>query len=156
QEDVGEPAGARSHHRRGLDAPCHLLDRDPGCVVPPAAGGQAPDGSHRRGRRFRARARWRGGSAMTASNAPAVLRLDRVTKRYGSVVAVDALVLEIQQGEFFTLLGPSGSGKSTTLLLIAGFEQLSEGEIYLGDRPLSRVAAHKREIGVVFQSYALF
>ena len=93
---------------------------------------------------------------MSASNAPPALRLDRVSKRYGSVVAVDALMLEIRQGEFFTLLGPSGSGKSTTLLLIAGFEQLSEGEIYLGERPLSRVAAHKREIGVVFQSYALF
>jgi putative spermidine/putrescine transport system ATP-binding protein len=93
---------------------------------------------------------------MSASNAPPALRLDRVTKRYGAITAVDALMLEIEQGEFFTLLGPSGSGKSTTLLLIAGFEQLTEGEIYLGERPLSHVAAHKREIGVVFQSYALF
>jgi len=93
---------------------------------------------------------------MSASNAPPALRLDRVTKRYGAITAVDALMLEIQQGEFFTLLGPSGSGKSTTLLLIAGFEQLTEGEIYLGERPLSHIAAHKREIGVVFQSYALF
>jgi putative spermidine/putrescine transport system ATP-binding protein len=93
---------------------------------------------------------------VTRSNAPPALRLDGVTKRYGAVTAVDMLDLEIQQGEFFTLLGPSGSGKSTTLLLIAGFEQLTSGEIFLGDRPLSRVAAHKREIGVVFQSYALF
>jgi putative spermidine/putrescine transport system ATP-binding protein len=93
---------------------------------------------------------------VTGSNAPPALRLDRVTKRYGAVTAVDAVMLEIRQGEFFTLLGPSGSGKSTTLLLIAGFEQLTGGEIYLGERPLSRVAAHKREIGVVFQSYALF
>jgi spermidine/putrescine ABC transporter ATP-binding subunit len=93
---------------------------------------------------------------VTGSNAPPALRLDRVTKRYGAVTAVDTLMLEIRQGEFFTLLGPSGSGKSTTLLLIAGFEQLTSGEIYLGERPLSHVAAHKRQIGVVFQSYALF
>jgi spermidine/putrescine ABC transporter ATP-binding subunit len=93
---------------------------------------------------------------MSAPNSLPALRLDRVTKRYGAITAVDALVLEIRQGEFFTLLGPSGSGKSTTLLLIAGFEHLTGGEIYLAERPLSRVAPHKREIGVVFQSYALF
>lgn len=86
----------------------------------------------------------------------AALRLDSITKRYGSVMAVDNLNLNIQQGEFFTLLGPSGSGKSTTLLLIAGFEEPTSGELYLEDRPLSRVPAHKRRIGVVFQSYALF
>ena len=84
------------------------------------------------------------------------LRLDGITKRYGSVTAVDNLTLHIRQGEFFTLLGPSGSGKSTTLLLIAGFEEATSGEVYLEDRPLSRVPAHKRQIGVVFQSYALF
>jgi len=90
------------------------------------------------------------------SRPAAALRLDRVQKRYGPVTAVDDLSLVINEGEFFTLLGPSGSGKSTTLLLIAGFEQLTAGEIYLGDRPLSQVPAHKRRIGVVFQSYALF
>jgi putative spermidine/putrescine transport system ATP-binding protein len=88
--------------------------------------------------------------------APAALRLDRVTKQYGPITAVAALTLEIRRGEFFTLLGPSGSGKSTTLLLIAGFEHLTSGEIYLGERPVSQVPAHKRQIGVVFQSYALF
>jgi putative spermidine/putrescine transport system ATP-binding protein len=94
---------------------------------------------------------------MTASiNSPAALRLDRVTKKYGPITAVDALTLEIHQGEFFTLLGSSGSGKSTTLLLIAGFERLTSGEVYLGERPLSLMPAHKRQIGVVFQSYALF
>jgi len=91
---------------------------------------------------------------MTESTAS--LRLDRITKRYGSVMAVDNLNLDIRQGEFFTLLGPSGSGKSTTLLLIAGFEEPTSGELYLEGRPLSRIPAHKRQIGVVFQSYALF
>jgi spermidine/putrescine ABC transporter ATP-binding subunit len=85
-----------------------------------------------------------------------VLRLAGITKRYGPVTAVADLNLDIYQGEFFTLLGPSGSGKSTTLLLIAGFETMTEGEVYLGGRPLSRVPAHKRQIGVVFQNYALF
>jgi ABC-type Fe3+/spermidine/putrescine transport system ATPase subunit len=84
------------------------------------------------------------------------LRLDRVTKRYGSVAAVTGLSLDIRSGEFFTLVGPSGSGKSTTLLLIAGFEELSDGALYLDGRSLAGVPPHKRHIGVVFQSYALF
>jgi putative spermidine/putrescine transport system ATP-binding protein len=84
------------------------------------------------------------------------LRLDGVTKRYGALAAVTDLSLEILSGEFFTLVGPSGSGKSTTLLLIAGFEALTSGEIYLGDLALSGIPPHRRQIGVVFQSYALF
>jgi putative spermidine/putrescine transport system ATP-binding protein len=93
------------------------------------------------------------GSIATPGSA---LRLDRIAKQYGPVTAIDDVSLEIRQGEFFTLLGPSGSGKSTTLLIIAGFERLTSGEVYLGERPLSHVPAHKRQIGVVFQSYALF
>jgi ABC-type Fe3+/spermidine/putrescine transport system ATPase subunit len=69
---------------------------------------------------------------------------------------VTDLCVEIRGGEFFTLVGPSGSGKSTSLLLIAGFEAPTSGEIYLGGRALSGVPAHRRQIGVVFQSYALF
>jgi spermidine/putrescine ABC transporter ATP-binding subunit len=85
-----------------------------------------------------------------------VLRLERVSKRYGPAMALEELSLSIRQGEFFTLLGPSGSGKSTTLLLIAGFQEPTSGELYLQERPLSRIPPHKRRIGVVFQSYALF
>jgi spermidine/putrescine ABC transporter ATP-binding subunit len=88
--------------------------------------------------------------------ASVALRLEGITKRYGSVTALEALDLSILRGEFFTLLGPSGSGKSTTLLLIAGFQEPTSGELYLDERPLSRIPAHKRQIGVVFQSYALF
>jgi spermidine/putrescine ABC transporter ATP-binding subunit len=84
------------------------------------------------------------------------LRLEGINKRYGAVTALEGLDLSIKRGEFFTLLGPSGSGKSTTLMLIAGFQEPTSGELYLDDRPLSRIPAHKRQIGVVFQSYALF
>src|SRR5262245_5159251 len=89
-------------------------------------------------------------------NSTSALRLERICKRYGAFTALEDVDIEIRQGEFFTLLGPSGSGKSTTLLIIAGFENASSGEVYLGNRSLSRVPAHKRQIGVVFQSYALF
>lgn len=84
------------------------------------------------------------------------LRLEAVAKQYGAVSAVKSLSLDIKTGEFFTLLGPSGSGKTTTLLMIAGFESISSGEIYLGKAPVSGIPAHKRGIGVVFQNYALF
>ena len=84
------------------------------------------------------------------------LRLEGLTKYYGSVTGVERVDLEIRRGEFFTLLGPSGSGKSTTLLLIAGFEVPTAGEVYLDGLPLTGVPPHKRRIGIVFQSYALF
>ena len=80
-----------------------------------------------------------------------------VTKRFGGeVVAVDAMSLEIRAGEFFTLLGPSGSGKSTLLNLVLGALQPDEGEILVGGRPIVSVPMHKRNIGMVFQNYALF
>ena len=80
-----------------------------------------------------------------------------VTKRFGGeVVAVDGMSLEIQPGEFFTLLGPSGSGKSTLLNLVLGSLQPDGGEILVGGRPIVSVPMHKRNIGMVFQNYALF
>ena len=80
-----------------------------------------------------------------------------VTKRFGGeVVAVDAMSLDIAPGEFFTLLGPSGSGKSTLLNLVLGALQPDEGEILVGGRPIVSVPMHKRNIGMVFQNYALF
>ncbi|BCP54841.1 polyamine-transporting ATPase [Kaistia sp. 32K] len=98
---------------------------------------------------------------MTAGDRPEraepLLRLHGVTKRYdGGGLVVDALDLSVERGEFLTLLGPSGSGKTTTLMMIAGFEQASGGEILYAGRSIAELPPHKRDFGVVFQSYALF
>ncbi len=84
------------------------------------------------------------------------IRFEGVTKRFGDAVAVDGMELEIEKGEFFSLLGPSGCGKTTTLRMVAGFEQPSEGSIYLDDEPVETVPPYQRNVNTVFQSYALF
>jgi putative spermidine/putrescine transport system ATP-binding protein len=87
----------------------------------------------------------------------AYLKLDRLVKSYdGRVNAVDGISLDIAKGEFLTLLGPSGSGKTTTLMMIAGFEEPTSGVIELGGEDLRRRKPYERNIGVVFQNYALF
>jgi len=87
--------------------------------------------------------------------APDVEIID-VTKRFGDVVAVDAMHLGIERGEFYSLLGPSGCGKTTTLRMIAGFEQPTEGEILLAGQPIAGIPPYKRNVNTVFQHYALF
>ena len=84
------------------------------------------------------------------------IELRNVTKRFGTVTAVDAISLQIRGGEFFSLLGPSGCGKTTTLRLIAGFEQPTFGEIYLDSQAMGNTPAHRRNVNTVFQNYALF
>ncbi|MGY2374316.1 ABC transporter ATP-binding protein [Pseudomonas sp. SDO524_S393] len=85
------------------------------------------------------------------------VRFRGVQKSYdGEQLVVKKLDLDIQRGEFLTLLGPSGSGKTTSLMMLAGFETPTEGEILLDGQPLHTVAPHKRGIGMVFQNYALF
>jgi putative spermidine/putrescine transport system ATP-binding protein len=79
-----------------------------------------------------------------------------LTKHYGEVVAVAGISLEIEAGEFFTMLGPSGSGKTTTLRMIAGFEDPSGGTIELAGEDVSRVPPYDRAVNTVFQDYALF
>jgi ABC-type Fe3+/spermidine/putrescine transport system ATPase subunit len=92
-----------------------------------------------------------------------VLELREVRRQFGQVAAVDGVSLTINPSEVFTLLGPSGCGKSTTLRLVAGLEQLNDGEVYLGGRliasggkPAFSLAPEKRDLGMVFQSYAIW
>jgi thiamine transport system ATP-binding protein len=84
------------------------------------------------------------------------LHLDGLTKRYDETTALDGVDVDVADGEFFTLVGPSGCGKTTTLRAIAGFEEPSTGSIRFGDRDMTGVPPEQRDVGVVFQSYALF
>ena len=87
----------------------------------------------------------------------AMVRFANVQKSYdGETLVVKNLNLDIAKGEFLTMLGPSGSGKTTTLMMLAGFEPATHGEIYLKDQPINNVPPHRRGIGMVFQNYALF
>ena len=85
-----------------------------------------------------------------------ILKLKNLTKKFGTVTAVNDVSLDIGDGEFLTLLGPSGSGKSTILNMIAGFEYPTSGEIILQGQPINNLLPEKRNIGMVFQNYALF
>src|SRR5215470_19752968 len=91
-----------------------------------------------------------------ASASGAQLRLRRLSKSFGTTRAVDDVSLDVPAGAFVSLLGPSGSGKTTTLNLIAGFIAPDAGDILLDDRSIADVPPHKRNIGMVFQSYSLF
>jgi spermidine/putrescine transport system ATP-binding protein len=84
------------------------------------------------------------------------LRLEAVTKRFGSFVAVDGIDLTIAQGEFFAMLGPSGCGKTTTLRMVAGLEDPTDGAIHLGDLDITHKKPYQRPVNTVFQNYALF
>jgi spermidine/putrescine transport system ATP-binding protein len=84
------------------------------------------------------------------------VRLDRVTKRFGEITAVDDLSLAIEHGEFFSLLGPSGCGKTTTLRMIGGFEEVTSGEIHIGETEVTDLPPFQRRVNTVFQNYALF
>ena len=77
-------------------------------------------------------------------------------KRYGDFTALKGVSLDIKEGEFFTLLGPSGCGKTTLLRMIAGFNSIEGGDFYFGDKRINDIPAHKRDIGMVFQNYAIF
>ncbi len=84
------------------------------------------------------------------------VKLEGVTKRFGKVVAVNDVTLQIEHGEFFTFLGPSGCGKTTTLRVIAGLETADEGRIFFDDMDVTEFPPHKRNTGMVFQNYALW
>lgn len=84
------------------------------------------------------------------------VRLIDVTKRFGATIAVDRVNADIREGEFITLLGPSGCGKTTTLRMVAGLIDLTEGEILFDDQVVNNIPTHRRNIGLAFQSHALF
>jgi putrescine transport system ATP-binding protein len=92
----------------------------------------------------------------TATGVEPLVRFEAVSKRFGNVVAVERLSLDIFEGEFFALLGPSGCGKTTLLRMLAGFEQPDEGRILLQGTDVSGVPPHRRPVNMMFQSYALF
>ena len=94
--------------------------------------------------------------APDGAGAPPDISVRGLTKRYGDVVAVDRVDLDIPAGEFFTMLGPSGSGKTTTLRLIAGFERPDDGRIELAGRDVASIPPFDRPVNTVFQDYALF
>ncbi len=94
-------------------------------------------------------------AAATATAVPDV-RLAGISKRYGDVVAIDDVDLEIAAGEFFTMLGPSGSGKTTTLRMIAGFDVPDSGRVEIAGEDVTDLPAYDREVNTVFQDYALF
>ena len=82
--------------------------------------------------------------------------IKNAVKKYGDFTAVNGISLNIEQGEFFTLLGPSGCGKTTLLRMIAGFNTVDGGEICFDEQVINNLPAHKRDIGMVFQNYAIF
>src|SRR5919201_439492 len=98
------------------------------------------------------------GAIAQAGNSQTVpsVRLEQVTKQFGDLKAVRELTLDIERGEFFTMLGPSGCGKTTTLRMIAGFEEPTEGVVLLDGEDVTGLPAFKRPTNTVFQSYALF
>lgn len=93
-------------------------------------------------------------TAATATALP--IHIEDLTKRYGNMYALDSVDLEVKSGEFLTLLGPSGSGKTTLLMAIAGFNRPDSGSIRFGDDEVILTPPHRRNVGMVFQSYALF
>src|SRR6476619_4081241 len=84
------------------------------------------------------------------------ITIRQLAKRYGGVHALDHVDLDVKSGEFLTLLGPSGSGKTTLLMVLAGFTRPDSGSVLFGTQEVVRLAPHKRNLGMVFQNYALF
>ena len=85
-----------------------------------------------------------------------MVKFENIEIKYGDFVAIENLNLDIKEGEFFTFLGPSGCGKTTSLRALVGFLSPSKGKVYVGDKDVTNLPVEKRNIGMVFQSYALF
>ncbi len=149
----------REHVADGVQAGAPLLGLGRGHRLSvPTRGGQAGNGADAplRRRRQQRRARRVPGPVTYAREAMAGVALRGVTKRFGSVVAVDDLYLDVDDREFLVLLGPSGCGKSTVLRMIAGLETPTAGDVLIGDRRVNDVHPKQRDVAMVFQSYALY
>ena len=96
------------------------------------------------------------GSGNAPEKKDVILRIDNVSKRFDTTLAVDSVSLDIHKGEIFALLGGSGSGKSTLLRMLAGFEKPTSGRILLEDQDITSLPPYERPINMMFQSYALF
>ncbi|NQV44294.1 MAG: ATP-binding cassette domain-containing protein [Rhodospirillales bacterium] len=84
------------------------------------------------------------------------ISIQKISKHFGDVRAVDDVSIDIRRGEFFALLGPSGCGKTTLLRMLAGFEIPTKGEMFIDGQPISGIPPHERPVNMVFQSYAIF
>ena len=93
---------------------------------------------------------------IAAGGRDVAVQLDGVTKRFGKTTALDGITLNVHRGEFMTLLGPSGCGKTTLLNLVAGFLAPDQGEIVIDGQEITDLPTYRREIGIMFQNYALF
>src|SRR5690606_12811950 len=130
----------------------YIAQRRPGLPVGNTVTRQAPNGCFRNEHRGR-----RPGHTCQTMNEAAFLEFSHVRKTYDQKsLVVDDFNLAVNKGEFITLLGPSGSGKTTVLMMLAGFEHVTSGRITVDGQPITRIAPHKRNIGMVFQNYALF
>src|SRR5262249_15277769 len=97
-----------------------------------------------------------GSSSACGGDVMASVSFDAVTKRFGQTVAVDELTLDVDDGEFLILVGPSGCGTTTALRMVAGLEEITSGEVRIGDRVVNELAPTERDIAMVFQNYALY
>jgi spermidine/putrescine transport system ATP-binding protein len=129
------------------------IESDPARTPPAIAGGALADDGELPPEASRRR---RDNLGLTPDRRTPSVELKSVTKRFGEVTAVDRVDLAIEEGEFFTLLGPSGCGKTTTLRMVAGFEELTGGELLIEGADVAGLPPHKRSTNTVFQSYALF
>src|SRR5262249_15137814 len=137
---------------------CRMATSSRACTFPTPISSPRSFPSGRSAGAARSRADGDGAASPSPAVSPAApaLSLRRLRKTFGPVVAVDEVSLDVAPGEFLSLLGPSGCGKSTVLRMVAGLVEPDAGQVLLAGEDVTRTAVHRRNVGLVFQSYALF